>query len=169
MALRNSWSGLDDDDILVIGRYLLAINALDVAMEDAIMRHWKIDDRMRFREVFFRQTSTGEKHRLLQESLNDSTHKKRFKTIKTAIELRNVIAHKLPVTEWLSDRDDEGEILDHWPVARIGPVPNKPDGKSFGELASEIADVEASRAWVNGLHHEPSVFTIEIPPEDTDT
>lgn len=169
MTLRNSWSGLANDDVLVLGKYLLAINALDVAMEDAIMRYWKIADKTRFREVFFKQTATGEKKRLLQESLQDPIHKERFKAIQAAIELRNVIAHKLPVITWQTDQDEDGFVLDHFPVAGIGPIPNGADVMSFDEVALATTDVEASRAWVNLLHYEPSVFKIEIPLEDADT
>jgi hypothetical protein len=163
MALRNSWTGLTDDDVLVLGKYLVATNALDVAIEDAIMRFWKIGDRKRFREVFFKKTTIGEKKRLLQESLSDPSHKERFKAIQAAIELRNVVAHRNPKIEWQTDQDEDGYVYDHWPVPRIGPIPNTANGKSVDELVLAITEVEASRVWVNQLHHEAAGPPLDLP------
>ncbi len=166
MALRSTWSGLTDDDILVLGKFLLAVNALDVAMENAIMRYWQIGDRSRFREVFFERIATGDKKRLLQKSLDDASHKDHFKAIDDAIEKRNIIAHRLPITEWVvDDWDKGGEALDAWPVARIGPVSRQAKPTSFDELSAAILNVQASRTWVDSLYYESVAFRIEIPKE----
>lgn len=140
MALRSTWSGLTDDDILVLGKFLLAVNALDVAMENAIMRYWQIGDRSRFREVFFERIATGDKKRLLQKSLDDASHKDHFKAIDDAIEKRNIIAHRLPITEWVvDDWDKGGEALDvgRWQESgRCHDKPSQPRSMSCRQPSS---------------------------------
>jgi hypothetical protein len=87
---------LNDDETLILGRFLLAFNALDTAIEDAIMRYWNVTD-PRFRAVFFYRMATGGTLRILRTSpFHEDSFGPDCKTIDDIIILRNAIAHSSP-------------------------------------------------------------------------
>ncbi len=85
-----------DVETLVLGRFLLAFNALDTAIEDAVMRYWNVTDQ-RFRRVFFYRTATGDKLRILESSpFDEDCFVPDCKRINLMVSLRNAVAHSAP-------------------------------------------------------------------------
>ena len=96
MTLRATDPQPSDEETLILGRFLLAVNALDAAMENAIVRFWKVSDQ-RFCRVFVDGKTTGSTLGLLRKSpYREPWFKADCELIQSIVEHRNAVAHKPP-------------------------------------------------------------------------
>lgn len=170
MALRATRFETSDAEVLILGRFLLAVNALDVAMEDAIIRLWRISDGWRFRRIFFYKMAAGEKLRILRSSLDDDpVFRADAKAIDKIIELRNVVAHNEPETEYeliddtlyqLEDGSWDYGVVDEFTA--IGPRHSTEKPTSLDRILQRTAEVGAITGRISKI--QPSIKPSQPEP-----
>lgn len=105
---------LTDAEALALGRFLVAFNVLDFAMEDAIMFFWRVAYPTKFREAFFKRMASGAKHELLWRSkYREPWFEMDWKRIGFFVELRNTIAHNLPATDYTVEKVEPYQSGEH--------------------------------------------------------